>query len=167
MRRGLRQGGLDCCVGRSSKVDIGGVLATGRPLAVDMQVEVPSFGSHTFTLPARARLELRRVDRGLGITGTVEAQSTGSCDRCLADTTRTITVDVDECITSNGSEEGAFAESNVLESGLLDVADLARQVIDSALPMVLLCSDDCPGMCPSCGLSRREGACACPVTVER
>ena len=154
-------------MGRSDRIDIGGVLAAGRPLAVDMLVEVPSFGSHTFALPARVRLEVRRVDRGLGITGTVEAHSTGSCDRCLADTTRTITVDVDEALMSNGSEEGAFAETNVLESGLLDVDDLVRQVIDSALPMLLLCSDDCPGLCPSCGLSRREGACACPVTVER
>jgi len=154
-------------VGRSKTVDIGGVLATGRPLVVEMPVDVPSFGSHAFPRPAVARLEISRVDRGLGVTGTIEAASSGSCDRCLAHATKTITVDVDECLTSNGSEEGILAESNVLESGQLDVADLARQVIDSALPMVLLCSDDCPGLCPSCGLSRREGACACPVTVER
>jgi len=154
-------------VGLSKNVDVSGVLATGRPLAVDAKVVVPAFGSYTFAGPALVMLELHRVDRSLGISGTIDVAAAGACDRCLAELETTVHVDVDECLTPNESSEGAFAESNVLEGALLNVADLTAQLVDSALPMLFLCSADCPGLCPSCGLSRREAACACPSSVER
>ena len=155
------------CVGLSKNVDVSGVLATGRPLAVDAKVAVPAFGSYAFPEPGRVDLDIRRVDRNLGISGTIEVVASGACDRCLSELERPLHVDVDECVVPNGEGEGEFAQSNVLHGALLDVADLTRQLVDSALPMLFLCSEDCPGLCPSCGLSRREAACACPPSVER
>jgi len=155
------------CVGLSKNVDVSGVLATGRPLAVDAKVAVPAFGSYTFPEPGRIALEIDRVDRNLGVCGTIDIVAAGACDRCLCVLERPVHIDVDECLAPNDDVEGELADSNVLHGAQLDVADLARQLVDSALPMLLLCSDDCPGLCPSCGLSRREVACACPPSVER
>jgi uncharacterized metal-binding protein YceD (DUF177 family) len=154
-------------VGLSKKLDISGVLDTGRPLAVDTWVRVPSFGSYAFSERAHVILDLHRIDRDLGIAGRIEAIASGVCDRCLADVQRPVEFDVEECLSVGPAAEGDFAESNVLTGTLLDVGDLTRQLIDSAVPMVLLCSDDCPGLCPVCGLSRREEGCTCPVSIER
>ena len=153
--------------GSGKKVDISGVLATGRPLALDAHVRVPSFGSYTFAEPARLAVEICRIDHDLGLSGSICATASGVCDRCLRDVHTAIDVEVDECIPVGSQSEADFAESNVLEGTFLDVADLARQLIDSALPMLLLCSDDCPGLCPSCGSVLRDGPCACSVSVKR
>jgi uncharacterized protein len=155
------------CVGLTKKVDVSGVLATGRPLAVDAKVDVPPFGSYAFAAPVRVELEIGRVDRSIGISGTIEGVATGVCDRCLTDLRRGIHIDVDECFAPNGSSDGVFAEGNVLDGAALDVADLTQQLIDSSLPMVFLCSDDCPGLCPTCGRSRLDNACTCAPVLER
>jgi len=148
------------CVGLSRKVDVGGVLAAGRPLVVEGTVDVPSFGSCSFE-PARVSLDVARVDRNLGLSGTIDVVATGACGRCLDDVRTELHVDVDEAFAANPSPEGELGETNVLGGTLLDIADLCRQLIDSALPIVLLCSDHCPGLCPTCGNPRRDGACAC------
>jgi uncharacterized metal-binding protein YceD (DUF177 family) len=49
----------------------------------------------------------------------------------------------------------------VLSGDELDVRDLVRQLIDSALPYVILCREECLGLCADCGL-KRDGACRCP-----
>ena len=53
----------------------------------------------------------------------------------------------------------------VLNDGMLDADDAVREALILSFPMRLLCSEDCPGLCPVCGKPLREGACGC-VTRE-
>ena len=71
-----------------------------------------------------------------------------------------LTVDVDERIDPAGERIDPFAENNVLAGDELDLGDLVRQLIDSALPLSLLCSETCRGLCATCGL-KRDGDCRC------
>ena len=64
-------------------------------------------------------------------------------------------------IRASGGEDDPFGESNVLTGSRLDVADLAQQVVLSVLPMGLRCSDDCKGLCGTCGANRNASACSC------
>jgi DUF177 domain-containing protein len=153
-------------VGLSKKVDVGAVLAAGRPLDLDEEVGVPAFGSYTFPQPARVALEIRRLGTGVEVEGTIDAVWTGECDRCLGEVGRPLHIEVAEQFSS-ADEPMPFADNNVFEGQLLDVADLVRQLIDSALPIALLCSEDCPGLCARCGKPRRDAGCACPTPVER
>jgi len=152
-------------VGLVKKVDVGAVLSAGRPLVLDEQVTVPAFGSYTFPEPAEVALEIRRLGSGVEVEGTIDVVWAGECDRCLAEVRNRLHVDVSEQFSSV-DDPMPFADNNVLEGQLLDVTDLARQLVDSALPIALLCSDDCPGLCPTCGKPRAAG-CACPTLVER
>jgi uncharacterized protein len=166
MERGFRRGGLDCCVGLSKKVDVGAVLAAGRPLGLDEEVAVPAFGSYRFPKPARVVLEVRRLGSGVEVDGTIDVAWAGECDRCLGEVGRPLHIEVSEQF-SPSDDPMPFADNNVLEGQLLDVADLVRQLIDSALPIALLCSEDCPGLCAQCGKPRRGAGCTCPTLVER
>jgi uncharacterized metal-binding protein YceD (DUF177 family) len=146
----------------SKKVDVGGVLTAGRPLVLDATVAIPSFGSYAFPEPARVTLDVQRLGSGVEIEGTVDALWTGACDRCLVDVSRPLHIDVEERFGVANAGETPFGENNVLEGQLLDVADLVRQLVDTTLPIALLCTDDCPGLCATCGNPRRDGACTCP-----
>jgi uncharacterized protein len=140
-------------------IDVGSVLAAGRELEVREAVEVPAFGSYEFAAPAAVALDIRRVGQGLDVRGTIEVPVAGQCARCLDDVRFTLNLPVDERIEA-GETPDPLAENNVLNGDDLDLHDLIRQLIDSALPMTLLCTDDCRGLCAACG-QKRDGSCRC------
>ena len=146
----------------SAVIDVGSVLFAGRPMSLDERVEIPPFSSFTFPRPAHARLEVRRVDRGLHIAGTIEIEAAGSCDRCLDDVVVPATVEVEERFDPPSGTDDPFGENNVLNGTALDVGDLVRQLVTSALPLTLTCDENCRGLCDRCGRSKNDGGgCAC------
>jgi uncharacterized protein len=154
-------------MGSSLVVDVGTLLFAGRPMSLDEQVEVPSFSTFTFPHGAHARLELRRVGRGLEIDGTVEVGVEGTCDRCLDEVVVPMTVAVEERFDPPGGTDDPFGENNVLNGTALDVGDLVRQVVTSALPYGMTCSEECLGLCERCGRSKNPGGgCECVATSE-
>jgi hypothetical protein len=158
-------GGLDCCVGASNKVDVGAVLSAGRPLALDLEVTLPDFGPFRFPDPAHAVLEVSPLGGGIGVDGFIDVTWSGACDRCVEEVKGQLHLEVDEQFETLTTPH-PFADNNVLEGQLFDVEDLARQLVDSSLPLSVLCSEDCPGLCQECG-NRRDAGCTCSATVER
>jgi uncharacterized protein len=145
-------------------VDIGPLLSAGRPMSLDESLEIPAFGEFRFPSPARAVLALRRVDRGVQIDGSVTVGVAGECVRCLEDVTVPMTIDVDERFDPPGTTNDPLGENNVLSGTDLDVSDLVRQLVTSALPFGLVCGDDCRGLCTTCGRSKNPGGeCDCPA----
>lgn len=152
-------------MGSSLVIDIGSLLQAGRSVSLDEQVEVPSFASFTFPDPAHVALDLRRVERGIQVDGTVDVNVAGECDRCLDEVVVPMQVLVDERFDPPGGTSDPFGENNVLSGTNLDVSDLVRQVVTSALPFSLVCSENCRGLCATCGRSKNEGGgCDCPET---
>ena len=151
-------------MGSSLVIDIGSVLFAGRPVSLDERVEVSPFSEFTFPQPAHVRLNLRRVDRGLDISGTIDLIAEGPCGRCLEDVVVPMTVEVEERFDPPGGTSDPFGENNVLSGTDLDVADLVRQLVTSALPLTLTCGEDCRGLCDTCGRSKNAGAgCICSI----
>ncbi|HEY2555162.1 MAG TPA: DUF177 domain-containing protein [Candidatus Cybelea sp.] len=150
---------------RSHKVDISGLLTGGRQLmAIDDEVRIEPFEGLAFPEPVRIALELRQADGMLAIEGSVDARVRGGCDACLEDVDLRVHIDVDERLDpTHGREEDPFGDSNVLTGQRLDVADLAQQIVLSALPLGLRCKEDCRGLCGVCGANRNMGECSCDV----
>jgi uncharacterized metal-binding protein YceD (DUF177 family) len=133
-------------MGPSLKIDVGAVLAgSRRRLTVDEDVTIPEFGAFTFPEPAHVLFELHEVDRGLHIEGTIDVAAQSSCDRCLKNVTVPVHAEVEERLELGGKRD-PLDLNNVLEGDDLDVADLARQLITSALPMGVLCDEACGGV---------------------
>jgi uncharacterized protein len=154
-------------MGSSLVIDIGSVLHAGRPVSLDERLEIPPFSTFTFPQPAHARLDVRRVDRGLDISGTIETVVAGPCDRCLDDVVVPMTVEVEERFDPPSGTSDPFGENNVLNDTALDVGDLVRQLVTSALPYVLTCGETCAGLCQGCGRKMNaEDGCTCPSTMK-
>lgn len=143
-------------------VDIGGLIAgSGQRLTIDDSVALEPFEGIVFPEPARVVLELRCVDRMLEITGTIDVKARGACDRCLEEVERSMHLDVEERFDPGAdSQDDPFGESNVLTGTRLDVADLVQQVVLSAVPMGLLCKNDCAGLCGTCGQNLNASVCS-------
>jgi uncharacterized protein len=164
VRRGVASGGPPPRTQKQdarTTIDIGGVLQTGRELKVHDSLALPDFASFRFTEPAGVSLVIRRIGQGLELRGTVEVIGEGECARCLDEVSYPLSLEIDENFEPAAELGDPLSESNVLSGDELDVRDLVRQLIDSALPYVILCREDCQGLCADCGL-KRDGACRCP-----
>ena len=143
-----------------TRVGIGAVLHTGRQLDVRETVPLPDFGSLQFPRPVEVDVAVRRVGGGLELRGSVDGIVRGECARCLEPVDLPLHVELDERFAPLSENDDPLGESNVLAGDELDLQDLVRQLIDSALPIVLLCNANCPGLCPDCG-HIRDGTCRC------
>lgn len=122
------------------RVEIGGLLSGGRTMDVDDEVPIEAFEGITFERPAGVHLQLRYVRGLLEVRGVVTARASAQCDICLAPVEFEVRGDVDERLDPSGNREAdPFGESNVVTGSRLDVADLAQQVLLSALPMGVRC----------------------------
>jgi uncharacterized protein len=153
-----------------ANIDVSGVLEAGRELDLREAVILPDFGSFRFPAPAAVALRARRCGHALELKGSIDVEAVGECARCLEDVHLPLHHEVDERLAPPSPTGGTaddrsdpFEQSgDVLAGGELDIADLTRQLIDSALPLVLLCSGDCGGLCAQCG-RKTNGACRCPT----
>jgi uncharacterized protein len=56
------------------------------------------------------------------------------------------------------------SQVQVIPSGLpiIDLADDVRQTMLLAVPLKLLCKEECKGLCPRCGADLNKDSCTCP-----
>jgi uncharacterized protein len=107
-------------------------------------------------------LELQASGQLLEISGSVAATIHSDCARCLAELSGEMHLEVDEQVEAGSNlQNGPFEDSNVLAGERLDVADLTTQLVCSAIPIGLLCKEDCKGICPRCGENRNTAKCEC------
>ncbi len=126
---------------RGHTVDISGLLAGSRnTLQIEDEVPVETFEGIVFDRPAMVRLELRSAGGWLELRGEAAAGARAECDVCLARVEFAVAAQIDERFETHGDGgSDPFGEANVIVGTRLDVADLAQQVLLSALPMGVRC----------------------------
>lgn len=104
-------------------------------------------------------MRLESVMEGVLVTGTARAPLAGECVRCLEPLERKLNADFQEMYSYPGAgghggdaEPEAEEETPVLEGDLFDLESVLRDAVVLALPLQPVCRDDCPGLCPQCGV---------------
>ena len=87
------------------------------------------------------------------------------CDRCLKpfDQPKTIRY---ECMLAEELEDEESDDIILLEDGAVDLEDLARTAFILDMDTKTLCSEDCKGICPGCGVDLNQGTCTCKKEVD-
>ena len=119
-----------------------------------------------FSKPVIVNVELEKRRRQLFLTGHVRTSGKFVCDRCLDDFERDIAVDYRMTYVNDVSEAGEIDpdELTVMHASTneIDIAEDIKEYISLAVPMKLLCKDDCAGLCATCGANLNHGVCDCP-----
>ncbi|MFC4742958.1 DUF177 domain-containing protein [Gordonia hankookensis] len=100
-------------------------------------------------------LRLESVSEGVLVTGTVSGETKGQCSRCLEPVDGTVTVFLTELFAYPDSETEQTTDAEDIHRISDDRVDLEQSIIDAValeLPMSPLCSQDCEGLCPECGV---------------
>jgi uncharacterized protein len=100
-------------------------------------------------------LRLESVSEGVLVSGTVAGRVEGECGRCLRPVSTTLKVPIQELYAyehSTTDETTDEDEVGRLRGDLIDLEPALRDAVVLALPNHPLCRDDCPGLCPDCGV---------------
>ncbi len=91
-----------------------------------------------------------------------------ACARCLEPVSGDFAVQLERTVAAQGTLSEEQLENNVdeyavIEDGMLNLDETIREELLLSFPMRVLCTEDCPGLCPKCGKPRRLGDCGCPT----
>jgi uncharacterized protein len=114
---------------------------------------------------------LLTVESGdLWVEGSFDAQGEGVCDRCSEPVKRRFGKAFQTILTPQ-SRDQVVASSVELHGEDLDVGyydgtgvetkDILWEQVALELPMKVVCSEACRGVCPVCGKNRNREACSC------
>lgn len=126
--------------------------------------------SKRLTVEPTVNGEARKEGRDVRIRGSLTAEAEARCDRCLRALTIPVESDFDARfvpseVLNDGAEDAELKpdelEFDFYEGDSIEIDALVRDEILLALPMRLLCSEDCKGLCPECGADLNEESCAC------
>lgn len=142
-------------------------------LGTDIQQKAP--------FHARGRAELIRENRGarevvedIRLVGSFSTQVEVRCARCLEPVRRDIQESFDliyrpQGVDAMGEESSiSLAETEIgyyRGEGLL-LEDVLKEQILLALPVKLVCSNECKGLCPQCGGNLNVEDCNCVATMS-
>ena len=115
---------------------------------------------------------IRRVRQSLFFTGTLDAAVDIPCSRCLETVHMALKVNFNYTLLPEVTTEKEDIE---LKTEDLDVSYYSGEVIDLnpiifeqimlQIPMKVLCSESCKGLCPHCGTNLNVGKCDCQSDV--
>jgi uncharacterized protein len=101
-------------------------------------------------------LRLESVSEGVLVTGTVDALTSGECSRCLTPVTGDVEISLTELFAYPDSATESSTEEDEVGHVVDDTIDLEQSIVDAvglALPFAPVCTEDCPGLCTTCGVS--------------
>lgn len=120
----------------------------------------PVVGPIAFALRARAEGSWVHLD------GWVHATPRVPCDRCLAPVRRTVDKQVSLRFQSAAAAEWGSAELDAAELDVdyypgdgIDLRAVLTEQVLLEIPMKVLCSDGCRGLCPQCGADLNRQPC--------
>jgi uncharacterized protein len=105
--------------------------------------------------PLELDLRIESVSEGVLVTGTVSAPTAGECVRCLTPVTGDVEIDLTELFAYPESTTDETTDADELGRVVDQTVDLEQPIIDAvglALPFAPLCTPDCAGLCPTCGV---------------
>jgi uncharacterized protein len=118
--------------------------------------------------PVAVELTLNVFGEDIRIDGEIRAKIVEQCSRCLVEFTRWLETEVHlyaagSSAGGDASEDGDEADRGYLvhDGRQLDLRDEVRSAILLSCPMQPLCSPDCKGLCPECGVNLNHHQCSC------
>jgi uncharacterized protein len=129
--------------------------------AVVVDAETLDAGHEHLDGEIRVSLQLKAMNDGIEVTGTVNAPWATVCRRCLVDVAGVAVGHVDELYQIEPLDPDAY----LIEDGQLDLVPLVRETVLLELDLERQCRDDCAGLCPGCGIDRNVDSCECDTSV--
>ena len=129
--------------------------STGDVLVIDETLDIseldPAFSD------VKVEGKIKNIAGVLTIKAVISGTYTSVCDRCMEDASLKLEAKLDTIFDLNEAKD----DSLTLENGKIDLTRTAYDALSLEIPMVLLCKEDCKGICPNCGVNLNFEECHC------
>lgn len=131
----------------------------------DVELDPIDVGQITFVLLAPARLDvfISNTGNGLVAQGMVAARFRTECSRCLEPFELEVEGVVDTFYADPA--EAQLLDEDVdwepIQAGTIDLAPAIGAAVLVDLPFAPVCTEECAGICPTCGANLNESSCEC------
>jgi len=135
----------------------------GERLSFDFELdlrELEQWGEKPFGEPVAIRGTVENRAGVVTLRYSAKGRYCAQCARCLELVQNDLHMEFSHTVVRrlNQDSDDDFV---VVEDGLLDLGQLATDDISLELPIRVLCSEDCKGLCPQCGANLNKTTCSC------
>jgi uncharacterized protein len=125
--------------------------------------------------PVELEFDLHKDKARFRLAGTVRTVLELTCSRCIEAYRLPVDVRFDlryvpaSEMTATQDDREVSADdldTSVYRDDVIDLRELMREQFYLTLPMKPLCTDDCKGLCPQCGVNLNTGTCGCAPVWE-
>lgn len=124
--------------------------------------------------PVNVDLEIQKRIDHIRITGTIRGVLRLGCHRCLKpfqwpmdETVDVFLLEEEKAPQEEELElEGEELDFEFFDGQIIEIDQLVAEQIFLALPFKVLCSEDCRGICPRCGVNLNDEECRCATEKE-
>jgi uncharacterized protein len=108
--------------------------------------------------PIDLQVKIESYSGGLRVKGRLSAPWRGTCRRCSK-----IVDGLSEIVLNERfvDPEELTEDFYPIDKDFIDLAPMVHDAVFLDLPLAPLCSADCQGLCPYCGIDRNEARCEC------
>lgn len=148
---------------RPGTLDLGPDIQQSSPLATSVHADLVEehHGKH-------------QVIKDIRVRGDLSTRLRVSCARCLEPVDQVVARKFDLLYRPQGTDAraeelsvtDAEAEIGYYRGDGLELQDVLREQILLALPLKIVCRDDCKGLCPHCGKNLNAEQCSCAEPLE-
>lgn len=120
-------------------------------------------GLVAFNKPIGIEVTATNTGKSVHVEGKASAELVLKCGRCLQPYTQTIITEFSEeyypqsKVSTNTGEDGL----RTFSGDHLNLTDVILESIYLEIPMRTVCSEQCKGLCPKCGINRNTEQCSC------
>ena len=140
----------------------------GASLPFSFQLDLSQeefFGEHPIPRPVTVEGSVKNIADVLVLEGEAKSLLDYTCDRCMSGFSREKTVPLSFLLAEmlEGEDDGEIV---LLEDGEIDVGELAYTAFILDMDTKHLCSEDCKGLCPGCGVNLNQEPCRCKKQAD-
>ena len=117
----------------------------------------------TFTQPVTVNGKILNIGGTLEISAQIEGEYTTQCSRCGESVAMTLSAELFESVENDFSY--VDDECISITGNIIDITGSVNACIFNSIPLQFLCSEDCKGLCPVCGINLNNEECNCETEV--
>ncbi|HXV13419.1 MAG TPA: DUF177 domain-containing protein [Candidatus Krumholzibacteria bacterium] len=150
------------------KVDLRELVETSGVLEGDESVAFLDPVGEEIVAPCHVRVEYRQSQGTLHFSGAVATTLLTQCHRCLDPVRQDVAGEFDVMVRrgEHAAEAGDDVVALPLNQYEIDLEPYVHEAVVLATPMLVLCREDCRGLCPSCGVNWNRETCSCRPSAD-
>ncbi len=148
---------------RLLRLNVGFLLKEGAGYSRDIEFDEagPILAEEVELVSLQGTLRLTRTPQGILVKGILSAKTATECVRCLSPISHPFAVEISELFALPTSPHAEASQFLIDEGFFIDLRPILREEAILAIPIHMVCSPDCKGLCPHCGQNLNQGTCSC------